>query len=601
MAGLGSKRGGQLVSLSHQGRVQDPLHGETATFNKATTPSGSVLERIETKGTPESSRPDVGERSDRTSFGTRIPRVLQSSVFSAQEFGWMETGPGCQRIERFCGEDQVYHGDVSVCAGSSPSRGLDGIPGPAGRLLSYSHPPDFKEVFKVCDPGQMLPVQSSLFRPQHSSSSVHQSNVKCGRMASSRRDKSIPVPRRLADKVPVEEQVSGGLTQDVYDCSGSGSHYQQREVSDRTESDDSLFGDSSGLSSFSGFSLTRKANQVPRESSVFPGEAEVLGKGVDEFVGHPLLAREICLSGKVAPQTSATLPFKNLGQEESGGLIFLPHSSRDQETSELVAGSVDLRGRNLPTQKEPRPSVVLRCFGVGMGSNTGEQGSFRLLGRGTNRMAHQQERVDGHLVRFKSLQGICRGENNRSEFRQHHGSCVYQQTRRDSFFTSLRNSKRAPSVDKRPQGGAFDEIRAGAEECKSRHAQQKRASSAHGMDSQSSSLPETVEFMGEAFNRPLRLQPEQENPELLLSSPGQRSNSSRRLLDGLDGDGHLCVPSVQDNQSSSQEIRPPRFRENDPGSPLLASKRVVHRGGGDVSGLSEKSSPKSKASQTAPL
>ncbi|XP_064111450.1 uncharacterized protein LOC135218938 [Macrobrachium nipponense] len=79
-------------------------------------------------------------------------------------------------------------------------------------------------------------------------------------------------------------------------------------------------------------------------------------------------------------------------------------SEENQETSELVAGSVEIRGRNLPAQEEPKPSVVLRCFGVRMGSNTGEQGGLRLLGSGTERMAHQQEGVDGHSVRIENLQ-----------------------------------------------------------------------------------------------------------------------------------------------------------------------------------------------------
>ncbi|XP_068221279.1 uncharacterized protein [Palaemon carinicauda] len=88
---------------------------------------------------------------------------------------------------------------------------------------------------------------------------------------------------------------------------------------------------------------------------------------------------------------------------------------------------------------------------------------------------------------------------------------------------------------------------------------------------------------------------------VLLPSPGQGSNSSRHLLHGLDRDRHLCVPPVQDYQPSHQEIRSPRGRENDLDSSILASKRMIHRGGGDVSGLSEKPSSKSKSSQTAPL
>ncbi|XP_064093859.1 uncharacterized protein LOC135206374 [Macrobrachium nipponense] len=119
---------------------------------------------------------------------------------------------------------------------------------------------------------------------------------------------------------------------------------------------------------FLGFSLPREAKQVPREGAGIPGEREVLGKGMDEFAGHPLLARAVCLPGKVASQTSAALPFKSLGQEESGGLLSLSHSSRDQRTSELVAGAVEVEGRNLPVQEEPRPCVVLRCFGVMLGS-----------------------------------------------------------------------------------------------------------------------------------------------------------------------------------------------------------------------------------------
>ncbi|XP_064104303.1 uncharacterized protein LOC135214163 [Macrobrachium nipponense] len=301
----------------------------------------------------------------------------------------METRCRCQRTERLCREDQVYYGDDSVGTGSSPSRGLDGVSGLTRLLLSYPHPPDFKEIPKVRSSEQVLPVQSPLFRPQHGSSSLHQSNVKRGWMASSRKDKSIPIPGRLVDKVAIEEQVSGGLLQDVSDDPGAGSDHQQGKVPDRAKSDDSLFGDSSGLGSFSGFSLPREAKRVPRESATIPGEREVLGKGLDEFAGHPLLARAVCLPRKVASQTFAALPFKSLGQEESGGLLFLSHSSRHQRTSELVAGSCEVGGRNLPVQEEPRPSVVLRRFGVRLGSNTGEQGGLGLLESSAERMAHQ--------------------------------------------------------------------------------------------------------------------------------------------------------------------------------------------------------------------
>ena len=136
-----------------------------------------------------------GERGhrDRASF----PGVLQSPLCYPQGHRELATGHRFLAPQRLGGVLLFSHGDYPVSAPVSPSRGLDGIPGPPGCLLPGSGPSSFLPLPEVLRGGCGVPVSSLVLRSLDGPSGVHPPHGSCLFDYASSRFPSAQIPRRL--------------------------------------------------------------------------------------------------------------------------------------------------------------------------------------------------------------------------------------------------------------------------------------------------------------------------------------------------------------------------------------------------------------------
>ncbi|XP_064096520.1 uncharacterized protein LOC135208347 [Macrobrachium nipponense] len=326
----------------------------------------------------------------------------------------------------------------------------------------------------------------------------------------------------------------------------------------------------------------------------------MLCEGVDESSGDPFLDGTVHFFRKAAPKTPSVLPEGKMGSEVPRPVGLLPSHRKDKGGSPLVVGPTKTQPRLVSSCAQPSPSVIFRCLGVGLGSNSRCERSVRHLERRTGALAHQQKGVGSSSSGPPSLRVSGHRIGVASERRQHHSPSLHQEAGRNTFLLPLRESKGVASMDQGKEHHSPHQVHPRRKECEGRSSQQKRPSPSHGMDSPSRSVQQTVEPLGKTKPRPVCDPLECKTGELLLTNFRPKGSSSRRSSSGLVGNRRVRFSPFQDLMRSSEEVCLSGRSKTNSDRPFLASSRLVHRGTGMDGGFSE-ASTQERSSQTAPL
>ena len=208
-----------------------------------------------------------------------------------------------------------------------------------------------------------------MFWAVDSPSSLHEGNGSCGEMVASPGGKHPAVSRRLADQVAFGSKVCEGQDYDPLSSQGARDFDKCGQVPANPISTDTLFGDSSGLSEFSGFSVPKESIKLPPQSSRVINKEPVFGKAVDECPRDSGLSGEVRATGSTTHEALTVLSEGVLGSEVSGRGFCHSHYSRDQEGPKVVTVRRSFFSRGKSRGSEPRPSVVLRHLEQGVGDH----------------------------------------------------------------------------------------------------------------------------------------------------------------------------------------------------------------------------------------
>ncbi|XP_064111422.1 uncharacterized protein LOC135218908 [Macrobrachium nipponense] len=236
-----------------------------------------------------------------------------------------------------------------------------------------------------------------------------------------------------------------------------------------------------------------------------------------------------------------------------------------------------------------------------MGSNTSGVGSVRHLERGTGVLAHKSQRVGGHSFGSPILRRPSLKLNCPDQLGQHHSSGLPQETGRNALSVPVQSSEGDPVVGTSTRRNDPYEVCGRCRKRPCRSSQSARSTAADRMDSSSGGMPGAVEAMGTSSSRPFRYIEDEETSAILLPCSRPRSSSDRCPSLGLDRDGPLCLPPVQDLGRSHEEVRSIGRDENDFDRPALACEGMVHRGHDLLGRLPKDATLEDRSTQTAPL
>ncbi|XP_066984696.1 uncharacterized protein [Macrobrachium rosenbergii] len=327
----------------------------------------------------------------------------------------------------------------------------------------------------------------------------------------------------------------------------------------------------------------------------------LLSEGMDESAGDPFLSRAVCLIRKIEPSSVAVPSKSELGQRQGIRNEVYSHFTTNKILSTMVERSPKTSRGTFPASEEPRPSVVLRRIGLGVGSNTGKDGSLRLLDQRSDRMAHQPKGTDCYPSGSNRVRRSSGEKSSSGQLRQYDGVGLHQESGRHSLLLSIRDRQKAPSLDKGERCYSCYPLYSRRKECEGRHAEQKESSSVDRVDASPGRLQEPVADLGPTMHRPLRHSSNEEVGNLLFSRSRSRSGPHRRVSAGLVQLRRVCVSPIQSYSQSFAEVRSSRRDQDDPSGSLLAYKGMVHRGTGMDGGHPEKTTSQNRSTQTTPL
>ena len=122
-------------------------------------------------GSPEQGCHRVGSAS--------ISRLLQPAVCCYESFRCVEAGHRPVHSELEGTADILQDGDAPIRSSLGSSGGLDGVSGLEGCVLAGANAPGFSQVPQIHGGGEGVPVQGTLFRPLHGSTSFYQGHGSC--------------------------------------------------------------------------------------------------------------------------------------------------------------------------------------------------------------------------------------------------------------------------------------------------------------------------------------------------------------------------------------------------------------------------------------
>ncbi|XP_068230926.1 uncharacterized protein [Palaemon carinicauda] len=218
---------------------------------------------------------------------------------------------------------------------------------------------------------------------------------------------------------------------------------------------------------------------------------------------------------------------------------------------------------------------------------------------GAKDTSHQLQGAFGSSSGLDKLQVPPAKQGGGGELRQHHSLGLHLQARRDSFEEVVRDRKGPPHLVKRSKDFAGNEVHSGRHECHGRSPQPEGSGHPHRVDPSQECLQQTMGPVGSAHHRSIRYLDDQETPDVLFSDSRPSSSSRGCLSAGLVPSRPVCVPSVQDCQQGTSEVRLSRRDTVDVGCSPLARERMVHRGTAMASRRSQDSSSKSGPSTSA--
>lgn len=533
--------------------------------------------------------------------GRNLTGLLQQAVRSPQVIGGLETCPGCECTQYLCSEDEVSYGNQSVSHVSSSTRRLDGVAGHERCIFPCTYSSELQEISTVRFQQQSLSVQSALFRTFDSPSSIYSSPGPGKSMVTFDGNQHCFLSGRLASKVRLQSPVCEGFKSDTNINTATGISNEFREVTVSTESEDSIFGDDSGLTNFSGFSLPEENRVSPCDCTETVKPLVLHGSGVDEPAGDSCFGGDLYYTWSSSHEDATILPKGQLGPENSTGFDCYSDLRGNQGESSLVVVEGKSSRGFVPRKSKPRARILCRRIGLGMGSPVGEREDIRHLDGTGERSSYQHKGAESNFSWASKFHPSSRREESCCVLGQHHSAVIHKQTGRDTFVLPVQNDGASSSVGEFAQSDPLPQVRAREAQRFSRRTQSCASGSSDGVDIGYQSLSGSMAVVGTTNDRPICNVQEQQASSFLFSGSGPVSLENGCNASRLVRSECLRISTICDDQRGIKQVSESPECYDDTNSSFLAQKGLVPGSPEDVSRLPQASATNSIATQTAPF
>ena len=465
----------------------------------------------------------------------KISRVLQLPIPSTQASPKVEASHRPKQAQHFSTRRKVQNGNSRVHQDLPDSRGVGIVDRSVGRLPAHPHPSKLKEIPKVLLQVSGIPVHLPPIRTSHSPPGLY-NDCKGGEANGPlQRTQTSPIPRRLADQVPV----SGGSPSEH---SGSGRPnpvfgVDHKSGKIRTKTYSGVF--IRGLRIPSRFSPCKTHSREMAQTSGFDPASQV--KTCFDCKMFDVANWVACLNGENGPggtPSHEALSVSSQGAPEISSVAGQPPSLDRSHCStlRLVAKSLKRDERCRPSsQRSQYPTLYRRSL-----RSKFYKGSVVRAGK---KATHKRPRIEGGLPGPSKLQGPVPEPNSASCNGQLNSGSLHKQTRRNSLSrdvcSPVEDHDLVPSLSHNIESQTHSRV----PECDGRPSVQVEPSAVNRMVTASAGFQTDLPKVVHTSCRLICHSSEPQTSTVRISCPKPKGLGHRCSEHKLDGSHCLCLPS----------------------------------------------------------
>ena len=535
------------------------------------------------------------ERSRRA--GSNIPGLLLEDVCGTEGVRRLEAYYRPVASQYLYSEDQISNGDSPVCPGVSTTRRLDVFFRSQRRVPSDTNSRVESPSLEICNSLGGLSIQGAVFWSHHSPPSFYESYGSGSFHPSLPWYKDVEVYRRLVNPGVLERRMSLGEGQGLTVMSGTRNKIKFGKVFPDSCPEEDLFGSRSRLFNFQGFTNS-ETKRVSCDNNFKIFVLRKAARCIMEIPIRPLgLVNSIDSrgssedSGPTTP-TSGSLGFRR--RLMSGSL-----EPRLQIRPSLVAPRRSFGERDFSRSSPPRPSVVVRRLGSGLGRIFRQPGQVRTLVISPEILVHQSKGAQSDPVGSPSLRGFVSNEHS-GVLRQLDRCRLYEESGRYPFGVPQPGGSGNPALGGGERDHPGSSVHPRDEQCFRRRSLSSQSNHRVRVDS----TPGGVRYASKEVagdNRPLCDLPQLSVSGVFCTSQGPAGSWGRCVPAGLVESPGLCFSSFSvDSKGVKQgpEFKEPIFN---PDSSILAKQRMVPRSSPTEGGVSYSTPSKRRSPSTTSL
>ena len=508
------------------------------------------------------------------SYRTRshVARLFQSRLCGPESFRGLASHHRLVPFQQVCGENQVPDGDSPVSLGLYPEGRLDGVTGSEGRLPSGSGSSGESTLPSLRHRGGRLPVQGPMFRSQDLTTSFYEGHGSCFSNFAQSRYTDAPLSGRLVSSSNIFSGVSLGKGHGVKVMSGIRNYHKPREVAITSDSSDYLLRDVNRFNTFEGFADSQKMSEslgIDRRIFILRETARII---MEKATGPPFVSDSACSRGTTSNEVSSVDPETGMGFCGRGVSHYVDQSMQDG--SPMVVRSREASGRLFSEGGSPRPHVLVRRLGRGLGGSSGGEGYFRPVVRSRKVSSHQFEGIEGSQVRPSIFSSRSPRSKGGCLFRQRDSHRLFKETRRHGLSCTQLGGPKNFKVGGGDEHLVGATVHSGASQRSGGFSFPSESSDSIRMDLVSGGCSQVVEEVaGEyrSFRYGLELSP----TFVFFTCRGSSEFGDRLVPSFVGSSAGICVSPVRGDSSGAEQDQILQQPGSDVDSSVLAAKGVV--------------------------
>ena len=510
------------------------------------------------------------QKCSRTGLQSNISRGFQPAVFSPKTQQQMKTYTGSEQAESFPQGGEISNGDTGNHQNVPPIRGVGNLSGFQRRLLPYTNTGTVQEISEISCPGSDVPIQSSAFWSVHSTHGVHCVSKGGGTDGHTQGYKNPPVPRRLVGESQVPPYLSPAYPNSSENVPRPRLAGECRKI--RT-----------------GAKTRLRLCRLPIRPQVRPGPTntgplakpsrENTGTAITTGLSGPavhVLDRFVDSHRKASsprPTAYETHTVASQKQLEGTRITRKGHSNTQvpAPTPTMVAGGEQCAPRSTITASKACSANLYRCIKRRVGPSLRRTHCQRDLVTARKQAAYKLSGTKSSLSSFERVPRPLFRQDSSGGNRQYNCRVIHKQGRRhevgptvcptvenlDLVFQETSNSQ-SPTYPRPTKRG-------------SRQAIQTWSDHPNGVVSPSRGLPNIMQQVAPASNRPICHEVQQQVTAVCVTGTRPPGYSSRCTHAAMGGSGHIHLPTDRHIGQSGGEVTglPVQVNHSAPGWPNM--------------------------------